>query len=184
MTAAVMTGLVLLAVAARAPTATAQSPSALEQARRCQDPPRAAAVEACREALRLGLPPARAHALRTVLASTLVALGRGGEAVAVYREGAAQQPDDPDARLRLGRALLLLEGDAAEAVVELQAALRLSPRQAEAYGLLGTALLALGQLPESAAAFAEAERIDASFFALRPAARMEYESARRGEAWP
>jgi tetratricopeptide (TPR) repeat protein len=162
--------------------ARAQSP--LEPARRCQEPPRTEAVSACREALRLGLPPPRARALRQVLATTLVSLGRGPEAVAVYREAAAQDPQDPQARLRLGRALLLIEGDAGEAAAELQAALRLAPQRAEAYGLLGSALLRLGQLPESAAAFAEAERIEPSFFELRPASRLEYEAAKGGQAWP
>jgi cytochrome c-type biogenesis protein CcmH/NrfG len=132
----------------------------------------------------LGLPPSRAQALRNVLASTLVSLGRGAEAVDVYREGAALRPEDPQAHLRLGRALLMLTGEAGEAATELQAVLRLSPREAEAYGLLGTALLAQGQLPESAAAFAEAERLDASYFTLRPAAKMEYEAAKGGQAWP
>jgi cytochrome c-type biogenesis protein CcmH/NrfG len=158
--------------------------AALEQARRCQEPPRAAAVEACREALRLGLPAARARALRKVLAATLVSLGRGGEAVEAYREAVRLWPEDAEARLRLGRGLLLLTGDSAEAAVELQAALRLGPAQAETYGLLGSALLAMGQLPESSAAFAEAERLDPSYFALRPAARLAYEAARGGTAWP
>jgi tetratricopeptide (TPR) repeat protein len=164
--------------------AEARAQPALEAARRCQEPPRVEAVSACREALRLGLPPARAGALRQVLASTLVSLGRGREAVEVYREGAALHPEDPQARLRLGRALLLLEGEAGEAAAELQAALRLSPQRADAYGLLGSALLRLGQLPESAAAFAEAERIQPAYFELRPASRLEYEAARGGEAWP
>jgi predicted Zn-dependent protease len=141
-------------------------------------------VEACRAALRLDLPPAREKALRNVLAATLVSLGRGAEAVEVYREGVRQWPDDAGGRLRLGRALLLLSGEADEAVVELQAALRLSPRQAEAYGLLGTALLSQGQLPESVAAFAEAERLDPSYFALRPAAQRAYQAAQKGEPWP
>jgi cytochrome c-type biogenesis protein CcmH/NrfG len=164
--------------------AEARAQPALELSRRCQEPPRADSVSACREVLRLGLPPVRAIALRRVLASTLVSLGRGREAVDVYREGAAQNPEDPEARLRLGRALLLLDGDAGEAAAELQVVLRLSPERAEAYALLGSALLRLGQLPESAAAFAEAERIDPSFFELRPASRLEYEAAKGGQAWP
>ena len=176
--------MVLLGALALGVLARAEEPPAREQARRCQEAPRAAAVEACRVALRLGLPPAREKALRQVLAATLISLGRGPEAVEVYREAVAFRPDDADARLRLGRALLLLTGDADDASAELQAALRLSPRQAEAYGLLGTALLSLGQLPESAAAFTEAERLDPSYFALRPAARRSYEAAQKGEPWP
>jgi cytochrome c-type biogenesis protein CcmH/NrfG len=134
--------------------------------------------------LRLGLPPVRAQALRRVLAAHLVALGRGPEAVEAYREAVALQPGDAEARLRLGRALLLLAGEADEAVAELQAALRLEPRRAEAYGLLGSALLSLGQLPESAAAFAEAEKLDPAYFALRPAEALAYGAAQGGAPWP
>jgi tetratricopeptide (TPR) repeat protein len=141
-------------------------------------------VVACREALRLGLPPARAEAARRALAAHLIALDRGPEAIAVYREAVAVRPDDPEARLRLGRALLVLGGDAEGAVTELGGALRLSPKSAEAYGLLGAAQLAQGQLPESAAAFAEAERLDPSYFELRPAARLAYQAAQGGASWP
>jgi tetratricopeptide (TPR) repeat protein len=174
----------MLGLWALATSARAQGPAVLEQTRRCQEAPRPAAVAACREALRLGLPPARAEVVRKALAASLIALDRGAEAVGVYREAVALRPDDAEAQLRLGRALLLVAGDAEGAVAALEAALRLSPQSAEAYGLLGTAQLALGHVPEAAAAFTEAQRLDPKYFELRPASLLAYEAAQRGGAWP
>jgi tetratricopeptide (TPR) repeat protein len=158
--------------------------SALEKARQCVSGEREEAVRACREALRMGLPSQRARTLRSVLADELSTLKRWEEAVEVYREQASLTPEDPEAQLRLGMALLFLVNRPSEAVPVLQAGLRANPRSAQAYGALGTALAALDQHPEASAAFAEALRLDPEYFEHRPAARQTYEACQQGKRWP
>jgi len=141
-------------------------------------------VAACQAALRAGPPPARAAQLRVVLARALAAAARYPEAVDVYREAARARPDDAEAQLRLAEALLRLAGDAGAAADAAQDALHLAPGEARAYGLLGEALHAQGAHPEAAAAFAEALRLDPSFFENRPAARAMDAASQRSAAWP
>ena len=155
-----------------------------EDLRLCLGEKREEAVRACRQALYHGLPARRASVVRTVLAAELSSLGRGDEALEVYREQAALAPADPEAQLRLGMALLFLANRAADAVPVLQTCLRLSPRNALAYGALGTALAALEQHPEATAAFVEALRLDPDYFERRPAARQTYEASQQGRRWP
>lgn len=141
-------------------------------------------VAACQAALRAGLPPARAAQTRLALARALAAAGRYAEAVGVYREAAQARPGDVDAQLRLAEALLWLAGDAQGAADAAREALHLAPGEARGYGVLGEALHAAGSHPEAAAAFAEAARLDASFFEHRPAARAMDEASQRGASWP
>ena len=110
----------LLAAAADAAVARGETAAAREQARRCLELPRESGVDACRGALALGLVPARAVVVRRTLALKLIALERGREAVEVYRDAVRARPEDAEARLRLGQALLSILGDA-------EAALRLDP---------------------------------------------------------
>jgi tetratricopeptide (TPR) repeat protein len=153
-------------------------------ARQCVDLSGEEGVSACRRALALGLPAARASALRRVLAVKLAGLQRWEEVVEVYRAAARAVPADPEAARRLGSALLHLAGRPAEAVGPLQDAIRLGPGDPLAHAELGVALAALGRAKEAAAAFDEAARLDPGFFESRPAAQAIYEAARRGEGWP
>lgn len=164
--------------------APAAGPGSLEVRRRCLDARREEAVAACGQALRSGLAPGPAAVVRQALLDALVELARHEEAVDVLRQAALAQPGDAAAQLELGSGLLHFTGSASEAVTALQASLRLRADDARAYGELGVALHRLGQHPEAAAAFAEAERLDPSYFEDRPAARAQYEASRRGEAWP
>jgi tetratricopeptide (TPR) repeat protein len=147
-------------------------------------PPAASAIEACRIAERLDLPAGRAGHVRLSLARALTGAQRYAEALEAYRDAARLAPDDAEGRLRVAEALLHLQGDPQSAVDETRSALLLDPRSARAYGLLGAALLALGQPAEASAAFAEAARLDPEYFSRRPAAREMDEASRRGAAWP
>ena len=169
----------LLLLAGSAANADAQ-----EELRLCLGQKREEAVRACRQVLHHGLPARKASVVRSVLAAELSNLGRGDEALEVYREQANVAPADPEAQLRFGMALLFLANRPAEAVAVLQGSLRLSPRNALAYGALGTALAGLEQHPEAAAAFAEAMRLDPEYFERRPASRQTYEAAQQGRRWP
>lgn len=173
---------VLLVLAGQGPSSFADTLP--EKARLCVSERKEEAVRACREALGLGLPSARARIVRSVLAAELVDLKRWEEAVDVYREQDAQRPGDPEAHFQLASALLFLVNRPAEAIPEFQAGLRLSPRDARAYGALGVALAALDQHPEAVAAFTEAARLDPEYFDSRPAARQIHEASQRGEHWP
>lgn len=176
--------LLVAAMAEAAGGAGGETAGAREQARQCLDLPRESAVEACRRALALGLRPARAAVVRRALALKLIALERGREAVEVYREAARAQPDDAEAHLRLGQALLSIVGDADAALAVLQRARELRPDEPRVHGAVGLALSALGQAAEAVSAFEAALRLDPQFFLSRPGARRAYEAAQRGERWP
>jgi tetratricopeptide (TPR) repeat protein len=141
-------------------------------------------VAACREALELGLPPARQPAIEATLASRLSSLERWDEIVEVYRGAVSRRPADGQARIRLGAALLHMQDRAADAEPELREAIRLRRNDAEAHVLLGDALARLGRAPDAVAAFEEALRLDPTVLNQRPAARAAYDAARRGERWP
>jgi Flp pilus assembly protein TadD len=141
-------------------------------------------VAPCRKALELGLPLTRQPAIEATLAARLSALQRWDEVVDVYRGGVSRRPTDGQARIRLGAALLHMQGRAADAEPELREAVRLRPDDAEARVLLGDALARVGPPAEAVAAFEEALRIDSAVLDQRPAARAAYDAARRGEKWP
>lgn len=174
----------LAAVAEAARPAGGETAAAREQARQCVEGPRQSAVEACRRALTLGLSSARASVVRRALALKLIALERGAEAVEVYRDAVRAQPDDAEAQLRLGQALLSIAGDAEAALPVLQRARELRPDEARMHGALGLALSAVGRPAEAVTAFEAALRLDPEFFLSRPGARRAYEAAQRGERWP
>jgi cytochrome c-type biogenesis protein CcmH/NrfG len=66
----------------------------------------------------------------------------------------------------------------------LREAVRLDPGLPEAHGTLGIALATLGETQAAVAALEEASRLDPEYMETRPASRLVYEAARRGEAWP
>ncbi len=151
----------------------------------CLSPaPGADVVTACQAALRTAQPAGRAGHLRLALARALAGAARYEEAVQVHREAARTRPDDAEAQLRLAEALLRLAGDAQGAADAARDALRVAPGEARAYGVLGESLHVAGSHPEAAAAFAEAARLDPSYFEYRPAARAMDAASQRGAAWP
>jgi len=156
----------------------------LEQSRLCLDLPDERGVAACRRALAAGPPSRRAAALRSVLAGKLTMLRRWEEVVEVHREAVRLEPDDPIGHLRLGSALLYLAGRPEEALPSLREAVRLGPSAPKAHGTLGVALAALGEAAAAVAALEEARRLDPDYLEARPASRLVYEAARRGETWP
>jgi len=152
--------------------------------RQCLDLAGEEGVTACRQALAVALPAPQAATLRRVLAVKLAGLRRWDEAVEAYRDAARVRRSDPEAQLRLGRALLHLAGRPAEAVEPLQEAIRLRPEGAAPYVELGTALAALGRASEGVDAFEAGARLDPGYFASRPAAQATFDAARRGQRWP
>ncbi|MGD0124913.1 MAG: tetratricopeptide repeat protein [Terriglobia bacterium] len=82
------------------------------------------------------------------LAKQLMASGRAGEAVPIYRELLRAMPDNPGLALNLGLALDM-SGDKRAAIREYQAVLKLDPQSFPARLLMGTAYLDLGQPAEA-----------------------------------
>jgi Flp pilus assembly protein TadD len=143
-----------------------------------------AAVPACRRALELGLRAERAAVVNGVLASKLAASDRWDEAASALAEWCRLAPGDPEPRRRLADVLLHGLGRAADAVAELQEAVRLSPDDGPAWGALGIALAAARRYDEATVAFDKAIGLDATFFDIRPAARTVADAARQHKAWP
>jgi len=168
---------------ARPSVAAAAAPN-LETVRECLDRAGEAGVTACRQALTVALPAARAATLRRVLAVKLAGLRRWDEAVEAYRDAVRARATDPEAQARLGHALLHLAGRPAEAVGPLQEAIRLRPDDIAAHVELGTAFAALGRASEAVAVFEEGARLDPGYFESRPAAQATFDAARRGQRWP
>jgi tetratricopeptide (TPR) repeat protein len=142
------------------------------------------AVAACRRALELGPPPARASRLELTLAARLGSLGRWEEAAAVHRAAVARRPQDAEARRRLGAVLLHGLGRHAEAEAALREAIRMGAAGARTHGDLAFALLAQGRHADAVAAFDAALRIDPGYLKIRPGSRAAYEAAKAGRPWP
>jgi len=175
---------VLLAlVAASAVPAAGETPGAREQLRLCTSLSGEAAIGPCERALALGLTPAHARTALAALARRLASVERWDAVVETYRRLVALAPEDPEWRLRLGRALLLGQDEPEAALAALDACLTLAPL-AEAHGWRGFALNALGRFSESVEAFEATSRLDPSFFDSRPAAAQALEASRRGVRWP
>lgn len=77
----------------------------------------------------------------------------------IWRDTIAKRPDNARAHNVLGT-VLLMQGQAAQAVTELGEALRLKPNDALAHNNLGVALVQLGRVEEALAHYAEAIRLD------------------------
>ena len=85
--------------------------------------------------------------------------GRLEEALAIFREAAADQPDTPHAFFEAGD-LLSERGDHAEAAAALETAARLSPDSAGVRVALGVALLEAGRAEDALASFRAALALD------------------------
>lgn len=178
-----MTGpLLILALAVG--RAGAEGPETREQARLCLERRGAESVEACGKAIALGLSPRRSALVHEVFALRLAALKRWDDVVRVYAETVRLKPEDPEARLRLGSALLQGQGRPEDAIPSFREAIRLKPYDPRPFASLGAALNALGRHAEAAEALAEAQRLDPGYFDNHPAARLILEASRRGERWP
>ncbi len=174
-----------MAVFLVAPPSVAAAPGPkADLVRQCLDLAGEEGVTACRQALTVALPAARAATLRRVLAVKLAGLRRWDEAVEAYRDAVRARPADADAQRRLGHALLHLAGRPAEAVAPLQEAIRLRPEDTAAHVELGTAFAALGRTSEAVAAFEQGARLDPGYLESRPAAQATFDAARRGQRWP
>jgi predicted Zn-dependent protease len=92
------------------------------------------------------------------LAKQLMASGRAGEAVPIYRELLRAMPDNPGLALNLGLALDM-SGDKRAAIREYQAVLKLDPQSFPALLLMGTAYLDLGQPSEAIGPLAESVKL-------------------------
>jgi Flp pilus assembly protein TadD len=141
-------------------------------------------VAACRKATELGLSPERAALAQDVLALRLASLDRWEESVVALRELARLRPDEVEAQLRLGSALLHGLGQAAEAAEVLRQAGRLAPGDARVHAELALALSQLGEPAQARVEFEEAVRLDPAYLEGRPAARLAFEAAQRAERWP
>lgn len=175
--------LLLAIVVAGAAPAAAETAGAREQLRLCTSLPGEAAIGPCQRALALGLTPAHTRTALSALARRLAAVERWDEVVEAYRRLVALAPEDPEWRLRLGRAQLLGQNDPGAALAALDACLALAPL-AEAHAWRGLALNALGRFSESVEAFEATSRLDPTFFDSRPAAAQALEASRRGVRWP
>ena len=83
---------------------------------------------------------------------------RARDAATALRRATELAPDEPEPHLRLGRVL----GRGAEAIAELEKAVAIRPRWAEAQLELGSALLASNQAQPALAKFQEAIRLEAN----------------------
>jgi superkiller protein 3 len=183
-TAGALAALLLGAPAARAAARIVETAEARENARGCFEAVGEGAIVACRKALDLGIEPQRALLVRRSIARKLEALGRWEEGARTYAELAALRPDDPEAQLRLGLALLYSVGRPEEALGPLRAAEALRPEDTRSRLALGAALNALGRFAESTAAFEAALAIDATCLDAQPASRLVYAASQAGRVWP
>jgi len=176
-------GLLLMAPAA-VTRPREEGPAARAEARACLEDERENSLEACRNALALGLRPEREAAVRQTIVLRLAAQQRWDEVVAAYNEEAARRPDDSDVQRRLGLVLLLALDRPQEAEAPLREAVRLQPDDAGAWLGLALALGALGRGAEALPAFEAARTHDPQILEDRPAAADVYEAVKRGEPWP
>jgi Flp pilus assembly protein TadD len=95
------------------------------------------------------------------LAIVLESLHKPQDAIAVLRQVLAAKTDLPDSQYLLGK-LLLAQGDAAEALTHLEAAVALAPEDASIRNQLGRAYQRLGRTAEAEKQFEEFRRIKGS----------------------
>jgi tetratricopeptide (TPR) repeat protein len=161
-----------------------ETAAAREQARLCERKNLEEGATACREALALGIGPARRGPVREMLARHLVALERWDELAELLREDVRLDPKSAARWQRLGLTLLFALDEPAEATGALEEAVKLAPADAPARLGLALALHAAGRATEAVGALEEALRLDPAALDGRPAARAALEAARRGEPWP
>jgi tetratricopeptide (TPR) repeat protein len=161
-----------------------EGPAARAEARACLEEEGEKSLDACRNALALGLRPEREAAMRQVIVLRLAAQQRWDDVVDAYREEAARRPDDGEVQRRLGLVLLLALDRPQEAEAPLREAVRLQPDDAAAWLGIALALGAQGRGTEALPAFEAARTRDAGILEDRPAAAAVYEAVKRGERWP
>jgi tetratricopeptide (TPR) repeat protein len=161
-----------------------EGPAARTEARACLEGEDEKSLEACRNALALGLRPEREAAVRQIIVLRLAAQQRWDDVVDTYRDEGARRPDDGEVHRRLGLVLLLALDRPLEAEAPLREAVRLQPHDAEAWLGMALALGAQGRGAEALAAFEAARTRDAGVLEDRPAAAAVYEAVKRGERWP
>lgn len=160
-------------------------PEIRDPATRCLTEQRETAVAACELALAPeSLAATRRAQLLRAYARQLSALERWLEAAEVYREWARLAPENGEAHRRLGAALLLGLGRPEDALGPIDAALRLAPTDAEAHGLRGMALNAVGRHSDAVRAFEDALAADPGYFAAHPGAREVFDAAIASRDWP
>lgn len=108
---------------------------------------------------------------RAMVALTILAVGFGvltarrnedyRSVLGIWRDTVAKRPDNARAHNVLGT-VLLMQGQAAQAIPELEQALRLKPSDALAHNNLGVALVQLGRIDEALTHYADAVRLDPS----------------------
>jgi tetratricopeptide (TPR) repeat protein len=112
-------------------------------------PPQAAPV-------RPGSEPASSEAARQIAtAQSLLQSGETGKAITLLREVIQSRPENADAHLLLGTALVMVPNES-EAIQELRRAVQLAPESARAVYSLGTAMAHFGDMKEAENAFRKA----------------------------
>lgn len=152
--------------------------------RECVAAQRTAAVTACSQALELGLTEERAVVARRLLGRAFAVLERWDEALQSYLEVLRIAPQDADAALAAGTALLYGLGRPLEAEGYLRQALSARPDDAVFHVHLATALNAAGRHAEALDEFKTALELDVTVLDDRPAAQAAHLASLRQAFWP
>lgn len=110
----------------------------------------------------------RDAALLNDKATTLQAMGRGGEALQLYRLALAQEPDNPVFMNNLAWAMVQENRDLAEAEKLAARAARQAPEQASIWDTLGQVQQARGRDAQAVVSFYTAARLDPNYPQIRP----------------
>lgn len=117
-----------------------------------------AALEETDTAYRLAPADPAVRGLHELMQKTFASNPTLPAALAACRQATRLQPNDADARTRLGGVLREL-GSIDEAIAEYRTAIRLQPENAAAHSALGNALLAKGDMEGASSAYREAIRL-------------------------
>lgn len=152
--------------------------------RACAASVREEAVAACRKALELGLGPERGAIAERLLGRSLADLARWDEALEAYREALRLQPEDAEAVLNVGLALLYGLNRPAEAEPYLRQAVAARPAEAVFHLQHAIALNATSRHDEALQEFKAALALDVTVLDQRPAAQAAYLASLREALWP
>ena len=181
-------GIVLAVALATAPRGRAaplrDSLEARLALRECVAALRTAAVTTCSRALELGLTGERAALAQRLRGRALAVLERWDEALQAYLEVLRIAPQDADAALAAGTALLYGLGRPLDAEEYLRQALSARPDDAVFHVHLATALNAAGRHAEALDEFKTALELDVTVLDDRPAAQAAHLASLRQAFWP